>query len=107
MNAPEPLNIEVACALPERQRIIKVQVPPGTDARTALKLSGIAEMFPEIDITNCPVGIFGSEVDEHQLLIEGDRVEIYRPLPNDPREQRRQLASKGLNMGRSESADKK
>ncbi|MGI9291891.1 MAG: RnfH family protein [Gammaproteobacteria bacterium] len=102
MNDEEKLTIEVACALPQRQRILKLSVPVGTDARTALKLSGIAEIFPEVDVDTCSLGIFGRVVDERQLLNAGDRVEIYRNLSHDPREQRRQLASQGLNMGRSD-----
>ena len=78
-------------------------MPAGTTARRALQMSGMAGFFAGLDMDSCPLGVFGREVSDGQVLIEGDRVEVYRPLPKDPREQRRELASKGMNMGRRDS----
>jgi putative ubiquitin-RnfH superfamily antitoxin RatB of RatAB toxin-antitoxin module len=44
------------------------------------------------NLNECPVGIFGRVVPRDQLLQNGDRVEIYRPLPNDPKTARRHRA---------------
>ncbi len=44
----------------------------------------------EVDLAN--VGIFGNKVSPEQVLRDGDRVEIYRPLLADPKEVRRQRA---------------
>jgi putative ubiquitin-RnfH superfamily antitoxin RatB of RatAB toxin-antitoxin module len=93
----------VAYALPQRQCLLDIAVPVGTCAREALRLSQINKQFPEIDIENCPLGVFGREVAAEFVLRDGDRVEIYRPLLKDPREQRRSLARSGRNMGQSES----
>jgi uncharacterized protein len=38
------------------------------------------------------VGIFGRVCDPGQLLADGDRVEIYRPLAADPKSARRARA---------------
>ena len=42
-------RVEVAYARPDKQEIIPVQVPDGTTAVEAVRLSGITEIFPEID----------------------------------------------------------
>jgi putative ubiquitin-RnfH superfamily antitoxin RatB of RatAB toxin-antitoxin module len=61
----------------------------------AVRRSGIVELFPEIDPDLAPLGIFGTRVkDRHRVLEPLDRVEIYRPLINDPKAQRRERARK-------------
>jgi putative ubiquitin-RnfH superfamily antitoxin RatB of RatAB toxin-antitoxin module len=97
------LTIEVAYALPERQRLLRITVPAGTNAREALRLSELAADFPEIDVETCPLGVFGKQVPADYLVVEGDRVEVYRPLVNDPRESRRALAARGITMGAGKS----
>ncbi len=99
------LDIEVACALPERQRIIHLRVPAGTSARQAALISGIQQDFPELDIASSTLGVFGIVVADDRVLRDGDRVEIYRPLAKDPREARRILAARGETMGRKARTD--
>ena len=95
MNASN-IDIEVAYARPEVQRIIALRVPPGTTAREALRLSGLIEVFPEIDADRCELGIFGQVIPEDDAVLEnGDRVEVYRHLARDPKEARRQRAAIG------------
>lgn len=96
----ELLSIEVVYALPERQRLLVVRVPEGTTVREAVALSGIGDEFPDLDTAACPLGIFGAQVPDEHVLAGGDRVEIYRPLINDPRETRRRLAASGRTMGK-------
>ncbi len=93
MNASN-IEIEVAYARPDVQRIIALRVPPGTTARAALRLSGLVEIFPEIDADRCALGIFGQVIpDSDTVLEDGDRVEVYRPLARDPKEARRERAA--------------
>jgi len=99
MSEQQKINIEVACATPEKQRLISIQVPQGTSAREAIELSGIEKEFPQLDIPNCAIGVFGEVVQEDHPLKPDDRVEVYRPLINDPREARRELAARGSTMG--------
>ena len=54
--------------------------------------------FPEIDLAGCELGVFGKVVADDYELMEGDRIEIYRPLMADPKEVRRERAAKGLKM---------
>lgn len=97
----EQIRVEVACALPQRQRIISMQVVPGITAEQAVRESGILVQFPIIDATALKLGIFSKAVKPDTVLRDGDRVEIYRPLQADPKAVRRQRAEagKGMNKG--------
>ncbi|MGH8313045.1 MAG: RnfH family protein, partial [Gammaproteobacteria bacterium] len=57
-----------------------------------VQLSGLQQKYPEIAATACRLGIFGRAVVPQQLLRDGDRVEIYRPLQVDPKQARRKRA---------------
>lgn len=94
------IEVEVAYARPERQLILKLEVPEGTSAIEALRLSGIEEEFPEIDLANNRLGVFGKLCKPERVLNPGDRVEVYRPLLADPRAARRELAAAGKSMGK-------
>jgi uncharacterized protein len=96
----ETIVVEVAYARPERQLVLKLEVPPGTTALEAVRLSGIEEQFPEIDLATNRLGIFGKLCKPDRSLIAGDRVEIYRPLLAEPRAARRALAAAGKSMGK-------
>ncbi len=99
IGSSQAISVEVACATPEKQRIIELNVPCGTTAREAVKQSEIQDEFPGLDISACAIGVFGEVVSDSEQLKEGDRVEIYRPLINDPRDTRRSLAERGSTMG--------
>lgn len=88
------ITVEVAYALPDKQTVVSVQVKPGTTLLEAIKLSGILEQHPEIDLANTKVGIFSKISPPETVLREKDRVEIYRPLIADPKESRRRRAEK-------------
>ncbi|MCP3687447.1 MAG: RnfH family protein, partial [Gammaproteobacteria bacterium] len=63
----------------------------------AVRQSKIDEFFPEMDLDQCDLGVFGKQVlDSYELLLDGDRIEIYRQLIADPKEVRRQRAAQGL-----------
>lgn len=88
------MSIEVVYALPEQQTLISLSVPEGTSACAALELSGILQRHPDINLTTQSVGIFGEIVTLDTLVVQGDRLEIYRPLSVDPKEARRLRAKK-------------
>ncbi len=90
------IHIEVACALPDQQCVKALDVEAGSTAQQAVTLSGMAEMFPELALAECKLGIFSKLIEnpERYVLADGDRVEIYRPLLLDPKEARRQRAKK-------------
>lgn len=97
----EPITVEVAYALPDKQKLIELLVKPGTTALQAAEQSGIAQHFPGLDLSKADMGIFGQNLGvkglaapESYELQPGDRVEIYRPLISDPKEVRKRKAAK-------------
>ena len=90
--------VEVAYALPSKQVIIPVKVSENATAEEAIVASGILKQFPEIDLTQHKVGVFGKLSRLDAPLRHLDRVEIYRPLIADPKEVRRQRAAEGKVM---------
>ena len=94
MDNTERVFIEVAYALPNEQVLISLDVEQGTTVEQAIKLSGVLEKFPEIDLTKNKFGVFGKATKADEVLREKDRVEIYRPLIADPKESRRKRAEK-------------
>lgn len=91
----ECLRIEVVYARAERQVLLALDVVAGTTLREAVKLSGIAGHFPgEFDPATVPLGVFGRRVQDpqRQTVQAGDRIELYRPLPQDPNDSRKARA---------------
>ena len=79
----------VAYATRERQYLWAVDVP--LDATIADVIEAARQLADEPDVPwdTAPVGIFGEVRERSDRPAEGDRVELYRPLPNDPRDRRR------------------
>ncbi len=96
----ETINVEVAYALPEKQIIRTVNVDTGTTIGAAIVQSGIMMDFPELELEEAKVGIFGKAAVMTAVLSDGDRVEIYRPLIADPKEVRRKRAAAGKKMSK-------
>jgi putative ubiquitin-RnfH superfamily antitoxin RatB of RatAB toxin-antitoxin module len=94
----ETINVEVAYATPEKQVIRAVNIDAGTSLGAAIVQSGIMMDFPDLELEDARVGIFGKAAAMTTVLSEGDRVEIYRPLIADPKEVRRQRAAEGKQM---------
>lgn len=88
------MRIEVAYANPEEQALLALDMPEGATVEAAIRASGLLRRFPEIDLEQNKVGIFGKLCKLDQSLKPGDRVEIYRPLFADPKEARRSRAAK-------------
>jgi putative ubiquitin-RnfH superfamily antitoxin RatB of RatAB toxin-antitoxin module len=92
------LRITVAYAERDRQTLIELAVAAGTTAAQAVEVSRIRERHPGIPL-DAALGIFGEVVRGERVLVAGDRVELYRALPSDPKETRRRLAREGRAMG--------
>ncbi|ASP37270.1 RnfH family protein [Bacterioplanes sanyensis] len=92
----EWVEVEVAYALPHKQRILSVKVEEGSSLLDAVRASGIEGEFPELDLTQAKFGIFGkaSRAPEKDTVRQGDRIEIYRPLLIDPKQARANRAAK-------------
>jgi uncharacterized protein len=88
------LNVEVVYALPDRQKLIPLRVAEGTTMFDAVQQSGITGFFPELDIERVAMGVFAKveASPKTRVLAEGERVEIYRPLIIDPKDNRKERA---------------
>ena len=101
MSDIETIAIEVAYALPQRQKIYSLLVEPGTTALQAAKRSDVTKDFDGVDLETAKMGIFGQALGTKGMLgpseyivQPNDRVEIYRPLTADPKEMRKRRAAK-------------
>jgi len=88
------IHVEVVFAMPDQQELLALEVAAGTTIAQAIALSGIADLFDGIELNLNQVGIFSQKATMDQVLRDGDRVEIYRPLLVDPMESRRRRALK-------------
>ena len=88
------ITVEVAYAKPDDQRLIVIKVGETCTIESVIYQSGILTFFPEIDLTRQKVGIFGKVKQLTDYVMDGDRIEIYRPLIIDPKEARRAKAKK-------------
>lgn len=89
------MRVEVGHATPEKQIIITLSVDDGITAQDAILQSNILSYFPDAphDLTQSRIGIFGKIVSLSHILLEGDRVEIYRSLIADPKQARKTRAN--------------
>jgi hypothetical protein len=96
------MQISVAYAEPDHQEWIEFEAPEGITAEEAVRMSGILEKFPHLDISDKKLGVFAKPVKGDHVLREGDRVEIYRPLQADPKKARtRKRKDEGESGGES------
>ena len=83
------LTVEVVyadAAQPIRRRL---EMAPDSTVMQAIEASGIIAWLPEAALDSTRLGIFSRRVSAEQVLQNGDRIEIYRPLQLDPMEARR------------------
>jgi len=78
------MNIGIAYASSKKHIWLKLEVPEGSTVREAISLSGVLKQFPEIDLEQQKVGIFGKVTKLDAVVEEGGRIEIYRPITANP-----------------------
>ncbi|MEA3149723.1 MAG: uncharacterized protein QOD56_662 [Gammaproteobacteria bacterium] len=94
MAAPPPADLTIEVVYAEPQRAIARSyrlVPPATIEDVLRQAAGDAA-FAGVDVLNATVGVFGKAVSRAEVVRDGDRVEIYRPLAADPKIARRARA---------------
>lgn len=104
MTLPNLLTAEVVFAVqPNHYKMITVRVPQGTTLEQAILASGILNFFPAINLhgqgAQNLVGIWGTLKDLTTPVQEGDRIEIYRPLPVSAQEARFKRVKKSRHRG--------
>lgn len=90
------MKVSVVMAFPEAQQVLHLDVDEGCSARRAVEnaiSAGLAVDYSAFDVNVAPLGVHGVRVADGELLQEGDRVEIYRQLQQDPMELRRRRAA--------------
>lgn len=75
-------------------RVLPLEVEAGTTLAEAIERSGLLQQCPEIDLAIFGVGVFGQPRGLDRPVEPGDRIEVYRPLPADPKELRRRRAAR-------------
>ena len=88
------IRVEIVYAQPQRSIAKSLSLPPGALIADALKLAAQAEDFQDMDLASATVGIFGQVASRDRPLKDGDRIEIYRPLLEEPKLARRTRAKK-------------
>lgn len=88
------IKVEVAYARLDQQWLLTVELEAGSTLHTAILRSGILDQCLEINLNHQKIGIFSKLSQLTDVIKEGDRIEIYRPLLIDPKEARRAKAKK-------------
>ena len=80
------------CYSPAPRQVLEwvLQLPSGATLGQALQASGLPDAFPELDLRSADLAVWGRRAGWQQLLREGDRVEVLRPLKVDPKLARRE-----------------
>jgi putative ubiquitin-RnfH superfamily antitoxin RatB of RatAB toxin-antitoxin module len=80
----------VAYATTERQHLWNVELGVSASIQDAIAAARAQAPLLDVPWDDAPVGIFGVLRARSDLPAEGDRIELYRALPRDPREERRE-----------------
>lgn len=83
------MRVEVVFAGEDEQVLRALELPEGATVAEVIEASNIARQFPGTDLRKLPSGVWGKRVERSYVVRDGDRVELYRPLENEPREARR------------------
>jgi putative ubiquitin-RnfH superfamily antitoxin RatB of RatAB toxin-antitoxin module len=86
------LQVEIVYAQPQRSMVKSLALEPGSTVEDALALAVLDSDFSAIDLAAAPIGIFGRVVSRDRALEDGDRIEVYRPLTEEPIIARRRRA---------------
>jgi len=81
------LRVSVVAALPDRQKVIELELPEGSTVADAIEAARIAERYPEL--AQAVPGIWSKKRSRETKLRDGDRVELYRALVADAKQMRR------------------
>jgi putative ubiquitin-RnfH superfamily antitoxin RatB of RatAB toxin-antitoxin module len=88
------MRIEIVYAQPQHSIIKSLQLAQGSTIADALAGVASDQDFLGVDLANSAVGIFGRVARRDDELKDGDRIEIYRPLLEDPKLARRKRLNK-------------
>ena len=81
------MRIEVVRAWPRRFEALWLELPEGATVADALAAAGWQD-----DADTVAWAVFGVRVTGETVLVQGDRLELLRPLVADPKDARRRRA---------------
>lgn len=90
--ATEFIAVQLIFATPHTIWRRDLRLPGTATIAQALQQGGFWSSHPELSPDLTAVGVYGQRCEPDQVLKDGDRVEIYRPLVFDPMESRRRRA---------------
>lgn len=86
-----PLRISlVYSAAPRQVREWVLELADGATVAQALAASGVLDEFPELRAPRLALGVWGRKTTLGHVLLDQDRIEIYRGLRVDPKVARRE-----------------
>lgn len=91
----------VAWALRDEQFLWNVELAPEATVADALAAARQIAQREDVPWESGDLGIFGQPCARTDVPLDGDRIEIYRPLASDPRERRRQRVQTERRIARS------
>lgn len=86
------IEVTLSCSPAPREVFEQVlQLAPDARVSDAVLASGLGQRFPSLDWRHAMTpGVWGRAVEWDQKLVDGDRVELCRPLTVDPKVARRE-----------------
>lgn len=99
--AKSSFEVEIVYADPKQQILRTVHVSPSSTLQEAIEQSGILTELLPFDLTTLKIGVFSKLRELNSTVQPHDRIELYRPLIVDPKENRRLRA--GMNKKRKSS----
>ena len=95
------ISVLVVMALPGKSLSVSLSLGEHADVASAVAIAEKDPVFSEVEFKDFAIGIYGELCELSHKLSDGDRIELYRPIMEDPKEQRRKRAidQHGLSRG--------
>jgi putative ubiquitin-RnfH superfamily antitoxin RatB of RatAB toxin-antitoxin module len=89
MSSPGSKHCLVAADTEQGVRLCELELPAAASIADALIAARAVLGEAAIDWSAPAVGLWGRRCGLHELPLDNDRIELYRPLTSEPRERRR------------------
>ena len=86
------ISVSVVMAVPGKTLSVSLRLKENADVACAIALAEKNSIFSDVKFKDFSIGIYGELCELSRKLSDGDRIELYRPIIEDPKEQRRKRA---------------
>jgi putative ubiquitin-RnfH superfamily antitoxin RatB of RatAB toxin-antitoxin module len=93
-------HCRIVCDTPAGIRECELALSDEADVQAAIAAARALIGEDAIDWQSAVTGIFGRVCERSHVPADGDRIELYRALPSDPRHARRERAGRGAGARR-------